>query len=191
MQRLRLSFIRALLCYQLYATAHGAELDSITEPIPARPSERFDCENAFDLVAMMVVAGCSLYQAPAGASAAIASAGARLRATQLASDEELGQTTIAFCPLAAGTGMVPTPHQLYLDDGLLTMSADGLAEILAHELEHVQQFARLGTREFKCAYVRDMVACGGCQDRGHALEAAAYARQDLARARLSAAAAAH
>ena len=186
MSRLMLSLIAALLCCQLNAAAQGTEpVTELTVPLDA---EGFDCEKAFDLVAMMVVARCALYQAPAGASIAIAAASTRLREEQLVSVEELTRTTINFCPLAAGTGMVPTPHQLYLDDGLLSMSADGLAEILAHELEHVQQFLRLGTRAFKCQYVRDMLACGGCQDRGHGLEAAAYGRQDQVRARLSAAA---
>lgn len=187
MDRFILTLIAALWCGQLCAPARGAEVGVALEPAASLKAERFDCENAFDLVAMMVVAGCSVYQAPAAASAAIAAASARLRDTQLASVTELERATITFCPLAAGTGMVPAPDQLYLDDGLIAMSTDGLAEILAHELEHVQQFARLGIREFKCEYVRDMVACGGCQDRGHALEAAAYARQDHVRARLSAA----
>lgn len=146
--------------------------------------ERFDCENAFDLIAMMVVARCSLYQAPAAAGEALQAAAARLRSAGLASARELRDSHMAFCPLAAGTGMVPAPGQLYLDDGLIGLSVDGLAEILAHELEHIAQFERLGTRAFKCEYVRDMLACGGCQDRGHALEAEAYQRQDEVRERL-------
>ncbi|MBK6657385.1 MAG: hypothetical protein IPG43_04165 [Proteobacteria bacterium] len=164
--------------------------DAIPQPSasPSAPAplagERFDCENAFDLIALMVVARCSLYQAPAAAAAAIDAAATRLRGAGLASEDELRASHIAFCPLAAGTGMVPAPGQLYLDDGLVGLSSDGLAEILAHELEHIRQFQRLGTREFKCEYVRDMLACGGCQDRGHALEAQAYERQDEVRERL-------
>ena len=80
--------------------------------------------------------------------------------------------------------MVPAPGRIYVDDGLLTLSADGLAEIIAHEFVHVHQFAELGTHDFKCAYVHAMLACGGCQDRGHRLEAEAYRRQDEVRARL-------
>ena len=185
------TLIITLMCCTLGTPAHSADVAAATEraaPTPLR-AERFDCENAFDLIAMMVIARCSVYQAPPAASEAIAAASARLRDQQLASAEELDRSTIAFCPLAAGTGMVPAPRQLYLDDGLITLSTDGLAEILAHELEHVQQFERMGTREFKCEYVRDMLACGGCQDRGHGLEAAAYDRQDRVRERLSAAAA--
>lgn len=67
----------------------------------------------------MVVARCSLYQAPAAAAAAIDAAATRLRDAGLASEDELRASHIAFCPLAAGTGMVPTPGQLYLDDGLV------------------------------------------------------------------------
>lgn len=147
-------------------------------------ADSFDCENAFDLVAMMVIARCNAYQAPPAAANSLTAAVARLRSSGLASAQELDGPHFAFCPLASGTGMVPAPGQLYLDDGLIGLSTDGLAEILAHELEHLRQFAQLGTRGFKCEYVRDMLACGGCQDRGHALEAQAYARQDRVRARL-------
>ena len=182
---LRLLSLRLPLILCLAATLSAqAEDRQPSANEPGFQAERFDCENAFDLIAMMVIGRCSLYQAPADASAALQAAGQRLRATGLASDEELAAAHIAFCPLAAGTGMVPAPGQLYLDDGLIGMSSDGLAEILAHELEHIAQFQRLGTRGFKCEYVRDMLACGGCQDRRHGLEAEAYGRQDSARERL-------
>jgi hypothetical protein len=133
---------------------------------------------------MMVIARCSVYQPPPAAADALLAAATRLRSSGLATAQELDASHAAFCPLAAGTGMVPAPGQLYLDDGLISLSTDGLAEILAHELEHLHQFEQLGTRGFKCEYVRDMLACGGCQDRGHRLEAEAYARQDRVRARL-------
>lgn len=173
----------ACLCWFACA-AWGEDQAGATSPAAPVRSERFDCENAFDLIALMVVARCSVYQAPPAAAAALDAAVARLRDTGLASDADIGDSQIAFCPLAAGTGMVPAPGQLYLDDGLIGLSRDGLAEILAHELEHIRQFKRLGTREFKCEYVRDMLACGGCQDRGHALEAEAYKHQDAVRERL-------
>ena len=161
---------------------YGEESTSAAPPPFA--AERFDCENGFDLIALLVIARCSAYHAPQAAAQKIDAVTARLRATGLASMAELSQPQIAFCPLASGTGMVPAPRQLYLDDGLIGLSTDGLAEILAHELEHVRQFETLGTRGFKCEYVREMLACGGCQDRGHKLEAEAYARQDEVRAAL-------
>lgn len=146
--------------------------------------ERFDCADAFDLIAIMATFRCNAYRASPAAAAKIDAALARLGALALAEPGELVSTRIAFCPLAGGTGLVPAPGTIWLDDGLLAMSPDGLAEIVAHELEHVRQFAELGPRGFKCEYVRQMAACGGCQDRGHALEAPAYARQDVARERL-------
>jgi hypothetical protein len=51
---------------------------------------------------------------------------------------------------------------------------------------HVRQYRRLGTNEFKCQYVRDLLNCGGCQDSGNPLEAQAYAFQDSVTARLNA-----
>ncbi len=133
---------------------------------------------------MTVMIACAGYQAPAAARERVTQAQDRLLDTQLATTEELAGLRIAFCPLLQGTGMMPAPDRLYLDDGLQRMSVDGLAEIIAHELEHRRQFATLGARGFKCAYVRDMSACGGCQDRRHPLEREAYERQDRARDRL-------
>lgn len=153
----------------------------------AAAPESFDCEDAFDLIAMTVMLRCSAWTAPPAAEARLAAVRGRLLATGLAQPQEFEGLRIAFCPLLQGTGMLPDPAHLYLDDGLLGMSIDGLAEILAHELQHRMQFASFGSRGFKCGYVRAMSACGGCQDRRHPLEAEAYARQDLARARLLAA----
>lgn len=148
---------------------------------PAAPAESFDCADAFDLIAMTTMLRCAAWVAPADADARIEAVRRRLLATGLAQPQEFAGLRIAFCPLLQGTGMLPDPDHLYLDDGLLGMSVDGLAEIVAHELQHRAQFASLGRRGFKCAYVRDMSACGGCQDRRHPLEADAYARQDRAR----------
>lgn len=153
----------------------------------AAPPESFDCEDAFDLIAMTVMLRCAAWTAPPAAETRLAAVRSRLLAAGLAQRQEFEGLRIAFCPLLQGTGMLPDPAHLYLDDGLLGMSTDGLAEILAHELQHRMQFASFGSRGFKCGYVRAMSACGGCQDRRHPLEAEAYARQDLARARLLAA----
>lgn len=184
MRQLPTVLVVGLVCLMFAVTACGEDIEARSAAETPLSGESFDCENAFDLIAMMVIARCSVYQAPATASDALHAAQMRLRASGLASEEELKASHIAFCPLAAGSGMVPAPGQLYLDDGLIGLSTDGLAEILAHELEHIRQFEQLGRRGFKCEYVRDMLACGGCQNRGHRLEAEAYARQDSVRARL-------
>ncbi len=157
----------------------------------AAPADAFDCADAFDVIAMTVMLRCAAWVAPATADARLDAVRRRLLATGLAQPEEFTGLTIAFCPLLQGTGMVPDPAHLYLDDGLLAMSVEGLAEIVAHELQHRVQFASFGRRGFKCAYVRAMSACGGCQDRRHPLEAEAYARQDRVRETLRAAPPAH
>ena len=176
MHRMR-RFIASLVLAALPIAAAHADA-------PAGSAEQFDCADAFDLIAMTVMIGCSSHAAPPAARERIAEAKTRLLGAQLATPEEFAGLGIAFCPLMQGTGMLPAPDRLYLDDGLQGMSVDGLAEIIAHELEHRRQFRTLGERGFKCAYVRDMSACGACQDRGHPLEREAYERQDRARERL-------
>lgn len=170
----------AVLCALLiHASPPAAE--------PGAPPESFDCEDAFDLIAMTAMLRCAAWVAPADADTRLATVRRRLLDTGLAQPQEFEGLHIAFCPLLQGTGMLPDPAHLYLDDGLLGMSVDGLAEILAHELQHRVQFETFGTRGFKCGYVRAMSACGGCQDRRHPLEAEAYARQDRVREHLLAA----
>lgn len=166
------------------ADTAGVPADAAPDTPSAPLSKRFDCEDAFDLVSKMVVFRCATYTAPATANGRIEMALTRLRDAGLMSGAEAASAQIAFCPLAQGTGMVPEPGRMYLDDGLIDLSPDGLAEIIAHEFVHIHQFEQLGERGFKCAYVRAMVDCGGCQDRKNALEADAYARQDTAREKL-------
>lgn len=168
----------------LTVAALSALMNAVAEPLAP---EQFDCADAFDLIAMTVMLRCSTYTAPPTAAARIAAARQRLLTRGLADRAEFDGLHIAFCPLVQGTGMVPDPTRLYLDDGLLGMSIDGLAEIIAHELQHRVQFDSFGAHGFKCAYVRAMTACGGCQDRQHPLEREAYERQDRVRNALLAA----
>lgn len=144
-------------------------------------TEQFDCADAFDLIAMAVMLRCATYAPPPAAQTRIDTARQRLLDQGLATPAEFDGLRIAFCPLMQGTGMLPDPDRLYLDDGLISMSVDGLAEIIAHELQHRVQFSSFGRHGFKCRYVRAMSACGGCQDRRHPLEGEAYLRQDRAR----------
>lgn len=172
---------RVLLACLMLALPIASGLAAQEAPGPAEP---FDCADAFDLIAMTVIIRCANYPAPPAARARIDAARERLQTTGLATPAEFDRLEVAFCPLMQGTGMVPGADRLYLDDGLQGLSVDGLAEIIAHELEHVRQFRERGERSFKCDYVRDMMACGGCQDRRHPMEREAYDRQDAARSRL-------
>ncbi|MSR14199.1 MAG: hypothetical protein EXR86_06455 [Gammaproteobacteria bacterium] len=131
-----------------------------------------------------MVLQCAIQPEAEEDSGLISSAVRRLTDENLVESDAFASLTITFCPLTGATGIVPSPGRIFLDDGLRAMSADGLAEVIAHEWVHTQQFERLGQREFKCAYVRAVTACGGCQDRQHALEAEAYATQDRIRDQL-------
>jgi hypothetical protein len=167
------------------ALALGLWLASVGVPAePALRGDEFDCADAFDLFAAFVVLQCAMQPAAAGDDELIARAVKRLADDGLVDPAALAPIAITFCPLTGATGIVPAPTQMYLDDGLRGLSADGLAEVIAHEWVHTEQFERLGLRGFKCDYVRAMTECGGCQDRGHALEAEAYATQDRIREHL-------
>lgn len=48
-------------------------------------------------------------------------------------------------------------RRIYLGGGLLTRGADEIEAIVAHELEHVRQFARLGLVRFAWRYAGDYV----------------------------------
>lgn len=157
--------------------------------LPPAALDSLDCENAFDLIALLVTAACAGQRASAPgpdaeAAARLAEARARLLETGAFAPSDFDDLNVHWCRLAAGTGMVTSPRQLFLSESISGMSADGVAEILAHELVHVRQFRALGARGFKCDYVRGYVACGGCQDRRHPLEREAYEVQDDVRARL-------
>ncbi len=144
----------------------------------------FDCADAFDLFTAFVVLQCAAQPVGEDDERLIARAVQRLTDEHLLAPDAATSLSINFCPLTGATGIVPAPNQIYLDDGLRGTSVDGLAEVIAHEWVHTQQFERLGQREFKCSYIRAMAACGGCQDRRHALEDEAYVTQDRVRAHL-------
>jgi len=166
--------------------APATELDDMLNASPTMPfAEEFDCVNAFDLFASFAMVRCAVAPLAADDITSISRALARLRTLGIIEAASAPDVDVRFCPLLNGTGLVPAPHRMLLDDGLRAMSTDGLAEVIAHEFAHIEQFETLGPSEFKCAYVRAMSACGGCQDRAHPLEREAYEAQDRARARLA------
>lgn len=181
-----------LLAALLAVDATATELDDALNASPTMPfAEEFDCVNAFDMFVSFVMLRCAATPVLPTDRPTIQRALTRLRELELLAPAADPEIEIRFCPLLNGTGLVPAPRRMYLDDGLRAMSADGLAEIIAHEFAHIGQFEALGRAEFKCSYVRAMSACGGCQDRGHPLERAAYEAQDRARNRLLAVPPAH
>lgn len=177
-----------LLLLVLPSVTPAGELDELLGAAPNLPfAAEFDCVNAFDLFASFASLHCAATAGPPDASddARIDRALRQLRHHGLVTAEEAAETRIRICPLMNGTGLVPAPGRILLDDALRDMGDALFTEILAHEFVHVRQFETLGAAEFKCAYVRGMSRCGGCQDEGHPLEKEAYGLQAQVRDLLS------
>jgi hypothetical protein len=141
---------------------------------------QFDCVNAFDLVAVATTIQCAVYAKPiseAGFSGAIE----RLIDAGFFTRADFAEIAIEWCPLTRATGFTPDATRIFIDAGLKDGGVDLIAEVLAHEMIHVQQFREIGARGFKCDYINAFLSCGGCQDRAHELEAEAYGFQDTAR----------
>jgi hypothetical protein len=83
-----------------------------------------------------------------------------------------------------GSGITPNSEEIILNSDLKN-HAWTIAPTLAHEMRHIAQYRRMGTDNFKCDYAQKFVACGGCQDRRHALENEAYDAEDQAIAALN------
>jgi hypothetical protein len=57
--------------------------------------------------------------------------------------------------LARGTVAITLGRRIYLGGELLRAAESEIAAIVAHELEHVRQFARVGPARFTWLYLRD------------------------------------
>ncbi len=168
-------FLAGLLALPLLAAADGT----------ATPADRFDCVDAFDLIATATLIRCVRDKRDDADTVALTnSAKQRLVAHGFFSAQELDAVDIAWCPLTRAMGFTADATRIYLDAGLKHGTPDLAAEVLAHEMVHTRQFRRRGATDFKCAYVNAFVACGACQDRGHPAEAEAYALQDRVRSAL-------
>lgn len=152
----------------------------------AATDEHFDCVDAFELIVLATTLRC-----PAGAAAAPApdlhlQARDKLIEEGFYSAADFAGIDIRWCPLTNALGFTRDAEHIVLASGLALGSADLIAEVLAHEMVHARQFRERGADGFRCDYVNAFVACAGCQDRGHALEAEAYTLQDKVRERLHA-----
>ena len=144
------------------------------------PDER-DCVAVFDFFVAIASPACVTaaqhYEQPDKIAAAI-----NLLISQgFVQAKDFDNIRASFCPLSNGLGLTPSPDSVYLDDGLQQASVDTVAEVLFHELHHVRQMREVGAQSFKCAYIDSLLACNGCTDHRHALEAPAYEAQALVR----------
>jgi len=165
--------VPALIALCLWATSAWSENPS---PSPS-PTPEFDCVAVFDFMAGLAAPICPHSNEKEARAHEINLAAGLLVEHNFLSPSALDEISIVFCPLTYGLGIVPKPNTIYIDDALQSGSVDTLAEVLLHEFEHVKQMRAAGSTAFKCAYITDLLACGGCMDKNHAMEAPAYAAQ--------------
>lgn len=164
-QCLRRVFIVVLLAASLSAASNN------------RFPEKQDCVAIFDFLVILAAPGCETNSSTQTRPNKIG-AGINLLVTEgFVTTGAFDAIETRFCPLTSGLGLTPSANSIYLDDGLAQTSDETVAEVLYHELQHVQQIREMGSQTFKCAYIESFIACNGCTDHGHALEAPAYAAQ--------------
>jgi len=136
------------------------------------------CAATFDSVIGSVRGACNRMasQAPSEPEQlALAIARERLQKLGVVASSELSGISIRWCQGDfLGAGIVPAPNEIILNRQLLNRSSDDIAATIAHELHHVRQFRSMGAVAFKCNYVQQYIACGGCQTQAHPMEAEAY-----------------
>ena len=150
----------------------------------AATDEHFDCVDAFELIVLATTLRCQTDTAATPAPELLDEARAKLIDAGFYRAADFDRIDIRWCPLTNALGFTRDAEHIVLASGLALGSADLVAEVLAHEMVHVRQFRERGADAFRCDYVNAFIACAGCQDRGHALEAEAYTLQDVVRERL-------
>lgn len=148
------------------------------------------CAATFDSIIGSVRGACNRMasQAPAEREQlALAIARERLQKLGVVTGSELSGISIRWCQGDfLGAGIVPAPNEIILNRELLNRSYDDIAATIAHELHHVRQFRSMGAVAFKCNYVQQYIACGGCQNQAHPMEAEAYRYEASVSTRLAA-----
>lgn len=148
--------------------------------------EHFDCVDAFDLIVLATTIQCHTGTAAAAPPTLLAQARDKLIRGGFYAAADFDEIDIRWCPLTNALGFTRDAQHIMLASGLALGSVDLVAEVLAHEMVHVRQFRERGADGFRCDYVNAFIACAGCQDRAHKLEAEAYALQDKVRTQLHA-----
>jgi hypothetical protein len=146
--------------------------------------EHFDCVDAFDLIVLAITIPCQANTTGTPAPALLIEARDKLIRAGFYTAADFDELDVRWCPLTNALGFTRDAQHILLASGLALGSADLVAEVLAHEMVHVRQFRQRGADGFRCDYVNAFIACAACQDRGHTLEAEAYALQDQVRVRL-------
>ena len=150
---------------------------SLTAASNDRFPEKQDCVAIFDFLVLLAAPGCDQNNSTQTRPNKI-DAGINLLVTEgFVTTGAFDAIETHFCPLTNGLGLTPSATSIYLDDGLAQASDDTVAEVLYNEVQHIRQIREMGSQTFKCAYIESLIACNGCTDHGHTLEALAYAAQ--------------
>ena len=148
------------------------------------------CATYFDSVIGSVRAACNRMasQAPSEREQlALTYARERLQKLGVITSSDLSGISIRWCQGDfLGAGIVPAPNEIILNRELLNRSSDDIAATIAHELHHVRQFRSMGAVAFKCNYVQQYIACAGCQNLAHPMEAEAIRYEVSVSTRLAA-----
>ena len=147
-------------------------------------SQQFDCVDAYDLARYFTTISCQANSTEEKKRELFERAKRRLTTHGFFAAREFRDIELHWCKLNNAAGFTADAHNIYLDAGLYAGGPDLVAETIAHEMIHIRQFHQLGETEFKCTYITALLQCGGCQDRGHAMEAEAYRFQDRVRQQL-------
>jgi uncharacterized membrane protein len=138
------------------------------------------CIGPYQVLTNAVMARCANWDGRLDDHAQIVGAIRALIDARLFTEAEFGRVRIRWCPLDGASGMAPDRGRIYLDASMKGHGTNELAALLAHEMTHVRQYERMRTDKFKCAYSREYVECGGCQNRRHSLEREAIDAQNAA-----------
>lgn len=77
--------------------------------------------------------------------------------------------------IKAGAGAITTSsRRIYFDDSRRTRSTKSLAELMAHEMRHTQQYTRWGYNGFSCRYSGQIVRFNGTGGDKNYIESEAY-----------------
>ena len=135
------------------------------------------CATMFDSIIGSVRASCNRMgsqSASATEQFALLTARERLRKLGVLTNSELSDVSIKWCQGDfLGYGIVPAPNEIILNKAILSQPLDDIVSTIAHEMHHVRQFRSMGAAAFKCNYVQHYIACGGCQNSSHPMEAEA------------------
>lgn len=141
------------------------------------------CTAAFDVVVSSVQTTCSGFgsQSTAGADAVkIESAKNKLTGLGILSQSDFQGVSIRWCNGSFnGGGITPSNNQIILSAELKDSSI-ATATTIAHEMQHIFQYRRMGSGPFKCQYSQQFTRCGFCQDDRHPLENEAYTFENYA-----------